>query len=177
MALSNKAIELLKHYESLHDGKLNEIGIQPKMDPLGIWTIGWGHAVIDPVTRTKVKGQENYEKAKSLFPGFDLRQAEDLLQRDMAAFERAVKSVVSISLNEDQFGAMVVFTYNVGIGALTKSTTLRLLNQNNIAGAGDAMLAWNKGTLNGVKVPLKGLTFRRMSERDLLVTGVLKFYN
>lgn len=177
MAISKKAIELLKHYESLHDGKLNEIGIQPKMDPLGIWTIGWGHAVTDPVTGEQLKGEANYEKAKRLYPGFNEQQAEDLMQRDLAAYEAAVKKVVTIPLNEDQFGAMVVFTFNVGIGALNKSTALRLLNQKDIQGAGEAMLAWNKGTVKGVRVVLKGLTYRRMSERDLLVSGELKFYN
>lgn len=30
--------QLIKHYESLHDGDLSAIGLQPKMDCLGIWT-------------------------------------------------------------------------------------------------------------------------------------------
>ena len=56
MAISKNAIDLIKHYESLHDGNLKEIGIQPKMDPVGIWTIGWGHAIADPITKQFLKG-------------------------------------------------------------------------------------------------------------------------
>ena len=40
-------IKLISKYEGLHDGDLKEIGLQPKMDPVGIWTEGWGHAIID----------------------------------------------------------------------------------------------------------------------------------
>ena len=177
MALSQKAIDLIKHYESLHDGDLNQIGIQPKMDPIGIWTIGWGHAIFDPVTKKQLKGAENYAKALALFPGFDLRQAEDLLVRDLAAFESAVRNAVKIGLNDDQIGALTSLAYNIGVANFNSSSALTNINQGNIPEAGNRMLLWNKATVNGVKVEMKGLTYRRMSERDLLVEGVLRFYN
>ena len=45
----NKAtVDLIKHFESLHDGDLHKIGLQPKMDSVGIWTCGYGRAMIDP---------------------------------------------------------------------------------------------------------------------------------
>ncbi len=177
MAISKNSIDLIKHYESIHDGNLKELGIQPKLDPVGIWTIGWGHAIVDPVSGQFVKGKENERKARDLFPGFDQRQAEDLLVRDLAAYESAVRKTVKIKLNDDQVGALVAFAYNVGISGFNNSSALRLLNENKIAEAGNKLLAWNKGTVNGQKVELKGLTYRRMSERDLLVNGLLKFYN
>lgn len=177
MAISRNAIDLIKHYESLHDGNLKELGIQPKLDPVGIWTIGWGHAIVDPVSGQFVKGKENEKKARDLFPNFDLRQAEDLLVRDLAAYESSVRKAIKVKLNDDQVGALVAFEYNIGIGGFNSSSALRFLNENNIPEAGNRLLAWNKGTVNGKKVELKGLTYRRMSERDLLVSGVLKFYN
>jgi lysozyme len=177
MAISKKSIDLIKHYESLHDGNLKEVGIQPKMDPLGIWTIGWGHAILDPLTKKFVRDKANEKRARDLFPGFDERQAEDLLVRDLSTFEAAVRKAVKVKLNDDQIGALVAFAYNVGIGAFNSSSALVQLNAGNIKVAGDRLLLWNKGTLNGVKVELKGLTYRRMSERDLLVDGVLKYYN
>ncbi len=177
MAISTKALELIKHYESLHDGDLKTIGLQPKMDPVGIWTIGWGHAVVDPVTKKMVRGQENYARALALFLGFDARQADDLLLREYAAYEIAVRKELKVALNDDQIGALVAFSFNIGLPSLRSSTALVKLNSGDIPGGGEWLLKWNKGTVNGVKVELKGLTYRRMSERDLLVKGELKFYN
>lgn len=177
MAISNKAVALIKHYESLHDGNLKEIGIQPKMDPVGIWTIGWGHAIVDPLTGTFVRGKDNYKKALALFPAFNEKQAEDLLLRDLAAYEAGVRKAVQVKLNDDQIGALVSFAYNIGIGGFRNSSALRYINARDIKEGGNRLLLWNKGTVNGVKVELKGLTYRRMSERDLLVDGVLKYYN
>ena len=147
------------------------------MDPVGIWTIGWGHANVDPVTKKQLKGAESYARALALFPGFDLRQAEDLLVRDLAAFESAVRNVVKIGLNDDQIGALTSLAYNIGVANFNSSSALKNINLGNIPEAGNSMLLWNKSTVNGVRVELKGLTYRRMSERDLLVEGVLKFYN
>lgn len=177
MAISKKSIELIKHYESLHDGNLKEVGIQPKLDPVGIWTIGWGHAIVDPITGKYVRDKANEKRARELFPNFTAQQAEDLLVRDLSAYETEVRKAVKIKLNDDQIGALVSFAYNVGVAALQSSSALVQLNKGNIPDAGNRLLLWNKGTINGVKVELKGLTYRRMSERDLLVSGVLKYYN
>ena len=132
MSISQKAIDLIKHYESLHDGDLSTVGIQPKMDPLGIWTIGWGHAVVDPVTGKKLKGQETREQALALYPGFNLQQSDDLLVRDLAAFERAVRSAVKTPLNDDQIGALTAFAFNIGVANFNSSTALAKINANNI---------------------------------------------
>ena len=45
MRTSIVGINLIKEFESLHDGDLSKIGIQPKMDPIGIWTEGYGKAM------------------------------------------------------------------------------------------------------------------------------------
>ena len=170
-------MDLVKHYESLHDGNLSAIGIQPKMDPIGIWTIGWGHAIVDPVTGKKLRGPENYGRALELFPGFDDRQADDLLIRELSAFEVAVRKELRVTLDDDQVGALAAFAYNVGVANFRSSTALQKINAGNLAEGGEWLLKWNKGTVNGVKVELRGLTYRRMSERDLLVTRELRFYN
>jgi len=177
MAISKNAIDLIKHYESLHDGNLKEIGIQPKMDPVGIWTIGWGHAIADPITKQFLKGKDNYNRALAFFPNFNEQQAEDLLIRDLSVFEAAVRKEVKPKLNDDQIGALVAFAFNIGVGGFKKSSALKFINQGDIKESGNRLLLWNKGTVGGQKIVLKGLTYRRMSERDLLVDGVLKFYN
>ena len=47
MKTNNEGIKLIKDFESLHDGDLTLIGLQPKMDPIGIWTEGYGRAMRD----------------------------------------------------------------------------------------------------------------------------------
>ena len=47
MKTGKLGIKLIKEFESLHDGDLKKIGLQPKMDPIGIWTEGYGRAMRD----------------------------------------------------------------------------------------------------------------------------------
>ena len=62
MKTSQKGINLIKYFESLHDGDLTEIGLQPKMCPAGIWTEGYGHAIRD-LKGQFFKGKDNKLKA------------------------------------------------------------------------------------------------------------------
>ena len=66
-------------------------------------------------------------------------------------------------INQNQFDALVAFSYNCRFGALAKSTLLRKLNQKDYKGAANEFLKWNKA---GGKV-LAGLTRRREAERKL----------
>ena len=75
---------------------------------------------------------------------------------------------VKVPLNQNQFDALVSFTYNVGVGALKQSTALRKLNAGDYAGAADALTMWTK--FKG-KV-LAGLVRRRKEERALFLTPV-----
>ena len=43
--ICNAAIDLVKSFEGIHDGDLTVIGLQPKMCPAGIWTVGYGRAL------------------------------------------------------------------------------------------------------------------------------------
>lgn len=89
-------------------------------DIAGVWTIGWGHsAKIDP----------------SIVEGLLWTQAQcdAALVADLAVFEADVSRlidpfVLAHALTQDQFDALVSFTYNVGAGNLQTSTLLRLLN-------------------------------------------------
>ena len=92
-------------------------------------------------------------------------QAEAFLRKDLDRFEAAVTRNVKVPINDDQFAALVAFTYNVGDGALASSTLLRLLNQRDYRRAADEFLRWNKG---GGRV-LPGLTRRRRAERALFL--------
>lgn len=60
------------------------------------------------------------------------------------------------------------FAYNAGTGNFCKSSVARLANAGNLAGACNALLAWNRA---GGRV-LPGLTRRRKEERALCLKGV-----
>jgi len=128
---------------------------------VGVWTIGYGHT--GPASH---KGNVISED-----------QAEDLLREDMSESEYFVGRYIEVELNQDQFDALVSFTFNVGGGALAKSTLRRKLNDGDYDGAANEFIRWNKGTVNGKKVVLPGLTRRRRSEQFLFKTGNVKFFD
>lgn len=78
----------------------------------------------------------------------------------MAIFEKAVTRNVTVQLNQDQFDALVSFTFNLGEGNLKQSTLLKKVNAGDFAGAAKEFPRWNKA--DG-KV-LAGLVRRRASE-------------
>lgn len=119
--------------------------------PAGVWTLGYGS------TGPDIKAGMTWT----------LAQAEDRLRADLRKFERAVEALVDGKATPNQFSALVCFAYNVGVGALTKSTLLKRHKAGDHAGAAAQFMAWNKARVNGQLVPLKGLTRRRQAEADL----------
>jgi len=156
-------IAIIKKWESLHDGDLTKIGLQPKMCPAGIWTVGWGHAIV--YDGKFLKGEANKALAYSLYPAMTIPEAEAILRKDLPIPENQVNAL-NLPFTQNQFNALVSFVYNLGFAALLESTLLKVIRNRN----GDiaaAFLMWNKATMNGVKVPLPGLTSRRTEEAKL----------
>ena len=63
-----------------------------------------------------------------------------LLRQDLTVAETAVRNSVNVSLTQNQFDALVSFTFNVGGGNLRKSTLVSQLNAGNYSGAADQFL-------------------------------------
>jgi GH24 family phage-related lysozyme (muramidase) len=80
---------------------------------------------------------------------------------------RDVEALVETPLTDNQFGALVSFTFNLGRGNLAKSTLLRKLNGGDYDGAAIEFNKWNKA---GGKV-LAGLVARRAAEAELFQTA------
>ncbi|MBE9178663.1 lysozyme [Oculatella sp. LEGE 06141] len=108
-----------------------------------------------------------YGSTKGVKMGMTITQteAEALLRADLERFERAVERLVNVKLTGNQFAALVSFAFNVGVGALERSTLLRLLNQKQYQSAADQFRAWNKA---GGRI-LPGLVRRRNAERELFL--------
>lgn len=167
--LNEDTMALIKHYEGLHDGDLSAIGLQPKRCPVGIWTIGYGHALRTPDGKRFLSRATDKEEAYRQADSLTIEEAEKLLSADLVVYERAVNNMVRVKLTDNQRGALVSFAYNVGTTALKNSTLLQRLNISDYQGAANSLLMWNKGTVNGIKQALNGLTLRRQAERQLFL--------
>lgn len=163
-----EGIELIKSFEGIPDGDPSSVNLDAYLDPVGIWTIGWGHAIT--YQGTLLRGPQNKGIARALYPGgISLAQAEMLLRGELVNFARDVLRLAQVPLDDGQFAALVSFAFNCGPANLAASTLLRRLNQGDYAAAADQFLAWNKARKNGVLVELPGLTRRRRAERALFL--------
>lgn len=164
--INQAGLDLVKGFEGTEDGDPSTVNLDPYLDPVGIWTIGWGHAI--RVGSDFLRGQENQATARSLYPGgITTDQAEALLRADLMDACRDVEAQVNVPVTDNQFAALVSFTFNLGVGNLRRSTLLRLVNAGDFAGAANEFPKWNKA---GGKV-LRGLTRRREAEAALFQTA------
>lgn len=93
-------------------------------------------------------------------------QARSFLKSHLEGDCKAVSGLVKVTLNDNEFAALVSFTYNVGRNALASSTLLKKLNSGDRQGAADQFLKWDHA--GGVVVA--GLTRRRKAERELFLS-------
>lgn len=128
---------------------------------VGYLTVGYGH-LLD-------KSELNLE---ALFIGDDMieywnglteSQALSLLDEDLDWAEEAVRNGVEVEINQNQFDALVSFTFNTGGTAFRKSTLLQLLNRGLHHEVPTQMARWNR---SGGRV-MQGLIRRRQHEADL----------
>tara|TARA_X000000368_G_scaffold408318_1_gene388813 strand:- start:265 stop:708 length:444 start_codon:yes stop_codon:yes gene_type:complete len=87
-------------------------------------------------------------------------EADELLEKDIAKFEEYVSDNVIVELKQNQFDALVAWTFNLGVGNLRNSTMLKKLNEADYDSIPFEMRRWNKA---GGKT-LDGLIRRRKAE-------------
>jgi len=142
MRINEKGLKLLKQFEGCK--------LKTYKCVAGILTIGYGHTGKD-VREGQTITQE---------------EADKLLEGDLKRFEEGVADLVKVPVNSNQFSALVVFAYNIGLNALSGSTLLKRLNAGDIRGASEQFIRWNRA--GGKEV--QGLTNRRLAEKDLFLT-------
>ena len=160
MRTSQIGIKLIKDFESLHDGDLTKIGLQPKMDPVGIWTEGYGRAMRKPngqFARGLVDKKWAYEHITIKTE----KEAELALAEDVKPREHIVAQKIKIKLNQNQFDALVSYVYNTG----GSDTLFKLINQKAPEEQIRKWFTTKYITSKGVK--LAGLVRRRKAEADL----------
>lgn len=166
--VSQEGLELIKSFEGIPDGDPSTVNLDAYLCPADVWTIGWGHALIDG--GAQLKGAPNKARARALYPGGITReQAQTLLRADLLPRSASVCSLVKVPLDEGPFGALMAFVFNVGAANFGASTLLRRLNAGDFGGAADQFLVWDKARVNGVLQSLAGLTRRRRAERAMFL--------
>jgi len=166
MRINGAGIDLIQRWEGIEDGDPSTVNLDPYIDPVGIWTIGWGHAI--RVNGRFLRGHANRDKARALYPGgINMEQARQLLDADLDPVEREVSDFLETTVTSNQFSALCSFAFNVGTTALARSSVLRHTNAGDWSKAAASFGMWNKGTIDGKKVVLRGLTRRREAESKL----------
>ena len=92
-------------------------------------------------------------------------EAEALLVRDLESSQGWVRRLIKTALTENQYSALTSFTFNVGAGALQRSTLRMKLNREEYQGAADEFPKWRIA----VGRILAGLVRRRAAEKSLFL--------
>lgn len=129
-------------------------------DVAGVWTIGYGH--------TAGFKDGRFGPNTQITAPF----ADELLREDLAPRENNLNiwaETNDVSLNQNEFDALISFIFNVGFGAFQSSTAAQRLITGDRIGAAEALTWWNKATVNGEKVEVLGLTRRRAAEKAMFL--------
>jgi lysozyme len=126
-----------------------ELRLAAYLDQRSIPTIGWGHTA-------GVKMGDTCTEA----------QADAWLLEDTQTAVNGVEKSLQVFCTQNQFDALVSFTFNVGVGAEAHSTLIKFMNAGDTKGAADQFLVWDH--VNGV--PNAGLLRRRQAEQALFLS-------
>ena len=140
----DKGVQLICQFEGLK--------LERYRDAVGLWTIGYGHLIL----------KEEMEKLIKITTG----EAKNILRKDLKRTETGVKKLLTLSVTQNQFDALVSFAFNLGLGNLKKSTLLKKVNAGDKDAAALQFKCWNKA---GGRV-LAGLTRRRDAEMRLFLS-------
>jgi lysozyme len=153
MQMSPHGLDLLEQWEGFE--------LEVYNDSAGLPTIGVGHLL----TKSELSSGKIVIKGVPVkyAGGLTNQQALDLLSQDVRPAEQTVTNGVKVSLNQNQFDTLVSFTFNVGGGAFTSSTLLKVLNQGQYAQVPDQLRRWTRA---GGRV-VQGLVNRRENEIKL----------
>lgn len=145
MKPSQNCIDLIKQFEGL--------SLKAYLCPAGIPTIGYGSTRWPDGKKIDLGQQVTMDVADQM-----LRHEAD----------KIADRIPANMFNQNQFDAIVSFTYNVGIGNLLSSTlyTYAKANVNDVK-IRDQFMRWTKARVGGKMMELRGLVRRRQAEADL----------
>ena len=146
--VTEEGLNLIKRFEGFSDTVY--------ICPAGYPTIGYGHVVL-------AHEQDQFAT------GITQAEATELLRKDVRIAERAVLRLISVPLTDGQFDALVSFTFNLGAGALQRSTLRRKVNRVEHESVPAELLKWvwaagkkNLGLTNRRKLEGQHYSMRRI---------------
>lgn len=140
------AVSFVKDYEGFSP--------TPYLCPADYWTIGYGHL------------------CNKDHPSITKEEAVTYLMEDMSTALKAVQRYCPNIMDDTaKVAALTSWTFNLGSGSLASSTMRKRILEGDIEAAAREMRRWNKATVNGKKIVLRGLTRRRETEAHLFLTG------
>lgn len=142
--ISATGLRLIKGFEGFRSS--------PYYCSAGILTIGIGHAILP---------------GESIPNPITEEEAESILQKDLIKTEKAIYRLIKSPLSENQFSSLASWTFNLGAGALQRSTLRAMINRQEYDEAPDQILKWIYA--GGRK--LRGLVVRRIIEARLFACG------
>jgi lysozyme len=141
MRIGENGLKLIKHFEGFRN--------KPYRCAAGLFTVGYGHLIGDGLNLP-----DSWNRT------FTVEECDALLASDVRKFERGVDRYINVQLTQNQFDAVVVFAFNLGLGTVQRSTLRAKLNRGDIPGALESWAKYNKAA---GKV-LRGLVLRRQAE-------------
>lgn len=144
MNVSPDGVQLIKRLEGL---RLKAYKCQA-----GVWTVGYG------VTGPNIGPNTVITEA----------EADRLFSDVLRYFEQNVRDRLKVQVNQNEFDALVSFSYNIGLNAFSSSTLLKLLN----SGATKEVVAseFSRWVKDGNGKPIEGLKIRRELEKKLFLS-------
>lgn len=145
MATTDITLELIKSFEGF--------SARVYLCSGGYKTVGFGHVVMPGENFSTISEEE----------------AEELLLKDIAIAKRAVLKLIHVALHPNQLAALTSFTYNVGSGALQRSTLRQKVNREEHGSIPQELMRW----IWAAGKRSNGLIRRRTAEAALYAKSVL----
>ena len=161
LTVSQRLYPFIIAFETLHDGDLSTIGLEPKLDPTGNWTEGYGRLMTKNGKAMTVK---QYPTLKSILPYRTIeteKEARLALVVDVEAFATKVNKWLTVKVTQWEFDALVSHAYNCGYSG----TMYTLVNGR---AKEQAIKNWfTSKYITSRGVFLQGLQYRRNDEYEI----------
>jgi lysozyme len=153
MTLSKKGLDIIKQFEGFRSA--------PYRDSVGVWTIGYGNTYYPSGKKVSASDKHLTENEAS-------KLKLDIINKDFSPSVNLLlkKEIEQGKITQNMFDALISLAYNIGTGALARSSVIRHLKAGDKKSAAKAFLMWNKAKGK----TLKGLTIRRQKESDLFLS-------
>ena len=134
--------------------------LKPYQDSKGLWTVGVGHLI------------KAYET--DLMPPnvITMERGEQLFRKDLNISMALIHSELDVEVTDNQFDAMVSYSFNIGIGNFLRGTLFRLINEpKETDDAATIKTFWRTHWITGDGASGVGLDWRRYIESELYYTA------